>query len=98
MLTKINGFSSIQVFSSEKAMKTKEISEKERSFSIELKNKQNLKNLIVNSESSENVLIEGNLGKLDSARWVSEDILEVAGFQGVLRVNLAKQEIGEVKQ
>jgi hypothetical protein len=98
VLTKINGFSSPQVFSSEKVMKTKKSLEKERSFSIELNSKQNLKNVSLNNDSQENVLIEGNLGELKIARWVSEDILEVAGSMGVLRINIAKQEIWEVTQ
>jgi hypothetical protein len=98
VLTKINGFSSPQGLSSEKVMNTKKCLEKERSFSIELNNKQNLKNISLTNDSQENVLIEGNLGELKIARWVSEDILEVAGSVGVLRVNIAKQEILEVTQ
>jgi hypothetical protein len=70
----------------------------ERSFSIELKNKQNLKNITLNSSSTENVLLEGTIGELKTASFVSQDILEVVGSQGVLRVNVAKQEINEAKQ
>jgi len=76
--------------------KTKNL--EERSFSIELKNKQNLKNVTLNSSSTENVLLEGTIGELKTASFVSEDILEVVGSQGVLRVNVAKQEIMEAKQ
>jgi len=76
--------------------KTKNL--EERSFSIELKNKQNLKNITLNSSSTENVLLEGTIGELKTASFVSEDILEVVGSQGVLRVNVAKQEIMEAKQ
>ncbi len=76
--------------------KTKNL--EERSFSVELKNKQNLKNVTLNSSSTENVLLEGTIGELKTASFVSEDILEVVGYQGVLRVNVAKQEIMEAKQ
>lgn len=76
--------------------KTKNL--EERSFSIELKNKQNLKNVTLNSCSTENVLIEGTIGELKTASFVIDDILEVVGSQGVLRVNVAKQEITEAKQ
>lgn len=70
----------------------------ERSFSIELKKKQNLKNVTLNSNPEENVLIEGTIGKLENAGFVSEDILEIVGSAGTLRVNIAKQEITEAKQ
>lgn len=70
----------------------------ERSFSIELKTKQNLKNVILNSSPAENNLIEGTIGKLENAGFVSEDILEIVGSTGILRVNIAKQEITGAKQ
>jgi hypothetical protein len=70
----------------------------ERSFSIELKTKQNLRNVALNSNPAENVLIEGTIGKLENAGFVSEDILEIVGSTGTLRVNIAKQEITEAKQ
>lgn len=70
----------------------------ERSFSIELKTKQNLKNVTLNSSPAENVLIEGTIGKLENAGFVSEDILEIVGSTGTLRVNIAKQEITGAKQ
>ena len=76
--------------------KTKKL--EERSFSIELKNKQNLKNVTLNNSSTENVLIECTIVKLKTACFVSEDILEVSGSEGVLRVNVAKQEIMEANQ
>lgn len=79
-------------------MNTKKLLEKERSFSIELNSKHNIKNVTLDNSASENVLIEGTLGELQTAKWVSEDILEVAGAQGILRVNIAKQEVTEVKQ
>jgi hypothetical protein len=76
---------------------TKTRSLDERSFSIELKTKQNLKNVALNSNSAENVLIDGTIGKLENAGFVSEDILEIVGSTGTLRINIAKQEITEAK-
>jgi hypothetical protein len=73
-------------------------SDKERSFSIELNTKQKLRNVTLNGDSSKSVLIEGTLGDFRSACFVSEDILEVAGSDGVLRVNVARVEISEVNQ
>lgn len=76
----------------------KKMEKKECFFSIELKSKQTLKNITLNDASQENVLIEGSIGKLNVADFVSEDIMEFVGSQGVLRVNVSKQEISEVKQ
>ena len=75
-----------------------ETTSKERSFSVELKTKQNLRNVALNNGVTENVLIEGTIGEFSGASFVAEDILEVVGSEGVLRVNVAKQEIMEVNQ
>ena len=72
--------------------------EKERSFSIELNRKQNLKNVTLTDDSTQNVLLEGSIGELRTAAFVSEDILEIVGSEGTLRVNITKQEISELKQ
>jgi len=77
---------------------SKTVNLEERSFSIELKTKQNLKNVVLNSNPAENVLIEGTIGKLENAGFVSEDILEIVGSTGTMRINIAKQEITEAKQ
>jgi hypothetical protein len=78
--------------------KEKVMMDKERSFSIELDSKQNLKTLNLKDGSSENVLIEGSLGEFTTAQFVEDTILEVVGTSGVLRVNVAKAEITEAKQ
>ena len=44
--------------------------EKERSFSVELKSKVNLKNITLNNDSRENAVIEGTIGKLEHAEFV----------------------------
>ena len=48
--------------------------EKERSFSIELKSKDNLKNITLNNASQENALIEGTIGKLEHAGFVEDTV------------------------
>jgi hypothetical protein len=72
--------------------------DKERSFSIELNGKQTLKNVTLNNSSNENVLIEGTIGQLEFAQFVEDNILEIAGTAGVQRVNIAKNDISEVKK
>ena len=61
----------------------------ERDFSVELISNKHLTRL----SSNGGVLIEGTLGKLQSASFVEPEILEVKGNFGVLRLNLRKNEI-----
>ncbi|HMK95044.1 MAG TPA: hypothetical protein VK536_06535 [Candidatus Limnocylindrales bacterium] len=67
--------------------------DKERFFSVELKSKVNLKNVTVNENSQENVLVEGTLGKLEHTEFADGVVLEVFGDKGVLRVNLTIDDI-----
>ena len=67
--------------------------EKERSFSIELKSKTNLKNITLNNDPQENALIEGTIGKLEHAEFVEDMVLEVMGKKGVLRIDIRENEI-----
>lgn len=67
--------------------------EKERSFSIELKSKANLKNITLNNDVQENAVIEGTIGKLEHAGFVEDMVLEVMGRKGILRIDLRENEI-----
>ena len=67
--------------------------EKERSFSVELKSKVNLKNITLNNDSRENAVIEGTIGKLEHAEFVEDAVLEVLGKKGVLRIDISEDEI-----
>ena len=68
--------------------------EKERSFSVELKSKVNLKNITLNNDrSQENAVIEGTIGKLEHAEFVEDMVLEVQGRKGVLRIDISENEI-----
>jgi hypothetical protein len=67
--------------------------EKERSFSVELKSKVNLKNVTLNDRSEENAVIEGTIGKLEHAGFVEDMVLEVQGRKGVLRIDIGENEI-----
>ena len=74
-------------------MKTKN----ERVFSIELKSKRDLKNLTLTNGSNENVLLEGNIGELLQARFAEGIVLEVVGKKGVVRIDLAEEEISKAQ-
>lgn len=65
----------------------------ERSFSIQLKSKVDLKNITLNDNSQENALIEGTIGKFENAQFVEDMVLEVMGTKGVLRVDICESEI-----
>jgi hypothetical protein len=67
--------------------------EEERSFSIELKSKVNLKNMTLSDRSQENAVIEGTIGKLEHAEFVEDSVLEVQGIKGVLRIDVSENEI-----
>jgi hypothetical protein len=69
--------------------------ENERFFSIELKSGLNLKNVILTNDVQQNVLIEGSIGELQRAEFSDGIILEVVGDKGVLRINLALNEINK---
>jgi hypothetical protein len=66
---------------------------KTRLFSVELKSKAHIKNIIMTSGSPESVMIEGVLGELVKAFFAEGIILEIVGTNGVLRVDLGHNEI-----
>ena len=67
--------------------------EKERSFSVELKSKADLKNITLNNDVQENAVIEGTIGKLEHAGFVEDMVLEVMGRKGILRIDISENEI-----
>ena len=70
-----------------------ETEETERFFSIELKSKADLKNVTLSNGSHDSVLVEGTIGELAQAMFVEDEILEVIGKKGTLRINLKEKEL-----
>ncbi len=69
---------------------------KARLFSVELKSKAHLKNIMMTTgDSPEGVIIEGVLGELQRARFAEGIILEIVGSNGILRVDLGEHEISK---
>ena len=66
---------------------------KGRIFVAELKSKRALKSVSLGNDTQNEVLIEGSLGSLVGATFQDEVVLEVAGTQGTLRVDLMADEI-----
>jgi hypothetical protein len=65
----------------------------QRFFSVELISKKDLKNLTLTNGSLERVLIEGSIGELVQAVFEEDEILEVVGTKGTLRINLKESEL-----
>lgn len=63
----------------------------ERMFTIELKSKNDVKN--VSLDGGEHIFIEGSLGSLNRAQFVEDLVLEVIGSNGVLRIDLTNRDL-----
>jgi hypothetical protein len=90
----------IKVISFRRQTRTQEVADmktetknNEHFFSVELKSKTSLKNVTITNGSNESVLVEGTIGKLVQATFVENEILEVVGEKGVLRINLEPKEL-----
>lgn len=70
-----------------------ETEENERFFSVELKSKADLKNVTLANGSRDSVLIEGTIGELVQVMFVEDEILEIIGKKGTLRINLKAEEL-----
>jgi len=62
-------------------------------FSIELKAKEFLRNVMISNRAGETVLVEGFLGELEELSLVEGAMLELRGSNGVLRVDLKEEEL-----
>lgn len=69
---------------------------KDRSFSVELNTRANLKNIRMANGSPEPVLIEGTIGALHHARFLEGVIFEVVGSCGAIRIDLQREEIRSI--
>ncbi len=66
--------------------------ETENDFSIELKSNRDLTRISA-SNDADGVLIEGTLGRLNHALFIDDVILEVQGSNGILRLDLRKEDL-----
>ncbi len=70
---------------------------KERFFSVELKSKSDLKCVSMPNGARENVLIEGTIGELIQIGFAEGIVLEIAGEKGILRIDIAEDEVTRVR-
>lgn len=67
-------------------------SEKERVFIVELHSTSDVKNVIVEN-AAQRIVMEGTIGALRHAEFVEDTVLELAGTRGVLRIDLAREDL-----
>ena len=75
-----------------------EMEDNERFFSVELKSKADLKHVTLKNSSRDSVLIEGTIGELVQAMFVEDEILEIVGKKGTVRINLKAEELKPPKK
>ena len=68
-------------------------SDQERTFLIELKSKNAIKNFSFCNGKREDVSIEGTLGSLRGVTFLEGVLLEVVGTEGLLRLDLRSEEL-----
>jgi len=71
-----------------------EPSRKERVFTVELNSKSDVKNLTFQN-GVQRTIIEGTIGALKQAGFVENTVLELVGTRGVLRVDLAREDLAK---
>jgi len=67
-------------------------SEKERVFTVELHSTSDVKNVTVEN-AAQRIVMEGTIGALRHAEFVEDTVLELAGTRGVLRIDLAREDL-----
>jgi len=67
--------------------------ENEHAFSAEIKSKDYIKQMSFNSKGQYPVLFECFLGDLESLSLVEDVVLEIKGKNGILRIDLTKEDI-----
>ena len=67
----------------------------DHTFTVEMTSKKHVKSISISDDSHDRVLFEGNLGALQDLSLVEGDVLEIIGVNGVLRINLTKNQLQE---
>lgn len=67
-----------------------------RGVSVEIKQRRYIKNITISDQGWDQVLFEGNLGKLVELTIDDCSVLEVRGVNGVLRIDITLEELEEM--
>ena len=63
------------------------------SFSVDLKSRSYLHQLIVSRESQGQVMLEGELGEITEIEYIEGKVLVVTGSNGVLRLDICRERL-----
>jgi hypothetical protein len=64
-----------------------------RGFSVEMKQREHVKTIMISEGRGDNVLFEGNLGQFLERSMADDSVLEVRGVNGILRMDLTLDEL-----
>ena len=67
----------------------------ELTFSIEMRSKNQVKNISISDEAHDKVLFEGDLGTIMETSLEEQDVLEIIGTSGVIRVSITEGHLRE---
>ena len=70
----------------------------DRTFSVEIGSKSDVRQMVISNHAGDSVLFEGTLGDLEEICLVEDVSLEVRGTKGILRIDIARDELKQVFQ
>jgi hypothetical protein len=62
-------------------------------FSIEMKSMEYVSNISISERTHGHVVFEGDLGKLESLNLVEDNVLELLGTNGAIRLTVSEQKL-----
>ena len=76
-----------------RAYSEEKIVEMGRGFTAEISSKRYVKNVSISNEAHDRVLFEGFYGELEELNLVEDNVLEVIGTQGTLRIEITRHDL-----
>ena len=64
-----------------------------RGFTAEISSKRYVKNISISNEAHDRVLFEGVFGELEELNLVEDNVLEIIGSQGTLRIDITREDL-----
>jgi hypothetical protein len=64
-----------------------------RGFTAEISSKRYVKNVSISNEAHDRVLFEGVFGELEELNLIEDNVLEIIGTQGTLRIDVTKKDL-----
>jgi len=62
-------------------------------FSVEMRSKKDLVNVLISDKSYDRVLIEGFLGEMSEIEMIENALIQFKGVNGVMRIDICKDEL-----